>query len=170
MLNGWTKGAGHNFVNGLLWGPDGWLYGRHGITETSLPGRPDVPKEERQPMNCGIWRFHPTKHTFEIVCHGTTNPWGLDYNESGDMFMSNNVIGHLWHVIPGAHYERMFGQDFNPHLYELMGQAADHYHWAGGRTFALRTDDISGPELPGGIPRQSVHVQYARPLHQRRPP
>ncbi|MEZ6129098.1 MAG: c-type cytochrome [Planctomycetaceae bacterium] len=129
MLNGWTKNAGHNFVSGLLWGPDGWLYGRHGITDTSYPGTPDTPKEERQPINCGIWRFHPTKHTFEVVCHGTTNPWGLDYNEYGDMFMTNNVIGHLWHVIPGAHYERMFGQDFNPHLYELMPQIADHYHW-----------------------------------------
>ena len=129
MLNGWTKGAGHNVVNGLLWGPDGWLYGRHGITDTSLPGTIDTPKEDRKPMNCGIWRFHPVKHTFEIVCHGTTNPWGLDYNEVGDMFMSNNVIGHLWHVIPGAHYERMFGQDFNPHCYELMGPISDHYHW-----------------------------------------
>lgn len=129
MLNGWTKTAGHNFVSGLLWGPDGWLYGRHGITDTSYPGTPDTPQAERQPMNCGIWRFHPRKNLFEVVCHGTTNPWGLDYDPFGQMFMSNNVIGHLWHVIPGAHYERMFGQDFNPHLYELMGQTADHYHW-----------------------------------------
>ncbi|MEQ9409420.1 MAG: c-type cytochrome [Fuerstiella sp.] len=129
LLNGWTMEAGHNFVNGLLWGPDGWLYGRHGITETSYPGTPDTPVAERQPMNCGVWRFHPSRHTFEIVCHGTTNPWGLDYNEHGQMFMTNNVIGHLWHVVPGAHYERMFGQDFNPHLYELMPQTADHYHW-----------------------------------------
>jgi putative membrane-bound dehydrogenase-like protein len=129
VLNGWTKTAGHNFVSGLLWGPDGWLYGRHGITETSYPGLIDTPLEERDPMNCGIWRFHPVLRRFEIVCNGTTNPWGLDYNEHGQMFMTNNVIGHLWHVVPGAHYERMFGQDFNPHLYELMKQTADHYHW-----------------------------------------
>jgi putative membrane-bound dehydrogenase-like protein len=129
MLDGWTKQAGHNFVSGLMWGPDGWLYGRHGITESSLPGTPDTPEAERQPMNCGIWRFHPTRHKFEVVCNGTTNPWGLDYNTAGQMFFTNNVIGHLWHVIPGAHYQRMFGQDFNPHLYELMEQTADHYHW-----------------------------------------
>ena len=129
MLNGWTRNAGHNFVSGLFWGPDGWLYGRHGITDTSYPGTPDTPQSERQPINCGIWRFHPVKHAFEVVCNGTTNPWGLDCNNDGDMFMSNNVIGHLWHVIPGAHYQRMFGQDFNPHLYELMEQCADHYHW-----------------------------------------
>ncbi|MCR9202062.1 MAG: c-type cytochrome [Planctomycetaceae bacterium] len=129
MVDGWTKGAGHNFVNGLTWGPDGWLYGRHGITDTSYPGTVDTPRDQRQPMNCGIWRFHPTRRVFEVVCHGTTNPWGLDYNASGDFFMTNNVIGHLWHVIPGAHYERMFGADFNPRLYRLMKQTADHYHW-----------------------------------------
>ncbi|MEO2035534.1 MAG: PVC-type heme-binding CxxCH protein [Planctomycetaceae bacterium] len=129
MLNGWTKTARHNFVNGLVWGPDGWLYGRHGITDTSLPGTPDTPEAERQPMNCGIWRFHPVTHHFEIVCHGTTNPWGLDYDERGQLFMTNNVIAHLWHVIPGAHYDRMLGQDFNPHLYELMSACSDHYHW-----------------------------------------
>ena len=129
LLDGWTQGAGHNFVNGLTWGPDGWLYGRHGITDTSYPGTVDTPREDRQPMNCGIWRFHPVRKEFEVVCHGTTNPWGLDYNASGDFFMTNNVIGHLWHVIPGAHYERMFGADFNPRLYQLMKQTADHYHW-----------------------------------------
>lgn len=129
LLNGWTKTARHNFVNGLTWGPDGWLYGRHGITDSSLPGAPDTPEQERQPMNCGIWRFHPLTREFEVVCQGTTNPWGLDYDEYGQMFLTNNVIGHLWHVIHGAHYERMFGQDFNPHLYELMQPCSDHYHW-----------------------------------------
>ena len=129
LLDGWTYDARHNFVNGLMWGPDGWLYGRHGITDTSFPGIPGTPPEKRTPMNCGIWRFHPTRKVFEVVCRGTTNPWGLDYDEHGQFFFTNNVIGHLWHVIPGAHYKRMFGVDFNPHLYELLDTHADHYHW-----------------------------------------
>lgn len=161
MLNGWTKNAGHNFVSGLLWGPDGWLYGRHGITDTSYPGTPDTPKEERQPINCGIWRFHPTKHTFEVVCHGTTNPWGLDYNEVGDMFMTNNVIGHLWHVIPGAHYERMFGQDFNPHLYELMPQIADHYHWDTTGKWSESRDGVAD-DLGGGHSHCGGMIYYGQ--------
>ncbi|MFN9720041.1 MAG: PVC-type heme-binding CxxCH protein, partial [Planctomycetota bacterium] len=129
MLDGWSRDCGHNFVSGLIWGPDGWLYGRHGIVDTSYPGVPGTPKEERPFMNCGIWRFHPTKHVVEVVCHGTTNPWGLDYNEDGQFFMTNNVQGHLWHVIPGARYQRMYGQDFNPYSFELMDMTADHYHW-----------------------------------------
>lgn len=121
--------VGHNIVNGLMWGPDGWLYGRHGIQATSYVGAPGTPDSERTPLNCGIWRYHPVLRLFEVVCRGTTNPWGMDYDEHGQFFFTNNVIGHAWHVIPGAHYKRMYGEDFNPHLYELIDQHADHYHW-----------------------------------------
>ena len=37
MLDGFdAETIGHNIVNGLKFGPDGWLYCRHGITSTSL--------------------------------------------------------------------------------------------------------------------------------------
>jgi hypothetical protein len=32
----------HELPNSLTWGPDGWLYGRHGIQATSFVGRPYV--------------------------------------------------------------------------------------------------------------------------------
>ncbi|TWT58140.1 hypothetical protein KOR42_15110 [Thalassoglobus neptunius] len=130
MLTGFDNASiRHNIANGLHWGPDGWLYGRHGITTTSFVGTPETPEELRQPLNCSIWRFHPITRQFEVVCHGTTNSWGHDWDEHGELFFINTVIGHLWHGVPGAHFERMFGQDFNPHLYQLMPQTADHFHW-----------------------------------------
>ena len=129
ILDGWTLKAGHNMVNGLAWGPDGWLYGRHGITTHSLVGKPGTPENERVKLSCSIWRYHPVKKTFEVVATGTTNPWGLDWDDHGQPFFSNNVIGHLWHLVPGAHYQRMFGEDFNPNVYQLMEQTADHLHW-----------------------------------------
>ena len=84
-------------------------------------------------MNCGVWRYHPTREVFEVVAHGTTNPWGLDFDDYGEAFITNCVIAHLFRVIPGSHFERMYGNDFNPHLYDLMTTCADHLHWAGGR-------------------------------------
>jgi putative membrane-bound dehydrogenase-like protein len=130
VLDGWNDSTiRHNIVNGLTWGPDGWLYGRHGILATSLVGKPGTPDAERTPINCGVWRYHPTRQVFEAVAHGTTNPWGLDFDDHGQMFFSNTVIGHLWHVVPGAHYERMYGVDLKPHRYGLMSQCADHFHW-----------------------------------------
>jgi putative membrane-bound dehydrogenase-like protein len=133
MLDGFdAETIGHNIVNGLKCGPDGWLYGRHGITSTSYIGAPGTPEKDRIAMNCAIWRFHPERKTFEVFCHGGTNPWGLDWNEDGQLFYTNTVIGHLWHAIPGAYYERMFGAHLNPLAYEYIGHTADHYHWDRG--------------------------------------
>ena len=68
-------------------------------------------------------------HKFEVVAEGTTNPWGTDWDENGQLFFINTVIGHFWHVIPGAYYQRMYGEHARQHLYELIDQSADHFHW-----------------------------------------
>lgn len=133
MLDGFdAETIGHNIVNGLKWGPDGWLYGRHGITSTSFVGRPGTPQSRRIAINCSIWRFHPETLEFEVFCQGGTNPWGLDWDENGQLFYTNTVIGHLWHAIPGAYYKRMFGSHLNRYAYELIPHTADHYHWDTG--------------------------------------
>ena len=49
----------HNIVNGLKWGPDGWLYGRHGILASSEVGVPGTSREKRARINCSIFRYHP---------------------------------------------------------------------------------------------------------------
>ena len=133
LLDGFnTKTIGHNIVNGLRWGPDGWLYGRHGITDTSAIGVPGTPADQRVRINCALWRYHPTRKIVEAVAHGGTNSWGHDWNAEGELFMINTVIGHLWHVIPGAYYRRMFGTHLNPYVYEVIEQTADHFHWDTG--------------------------------------
>ncbi len=130
ILNGWDdERIRHNIVNGLRWGPDGWLYGRHGIQATSLVGSPGTPPEHRVQMECAIWRYHPTRRQVEVVVRGTTNPWGMDWDQHGQLFFINTVIGHLWHVVPGAYYQRMYGDHFDPHVYQLLPQTADHFHW-----------------------------------------
>ncbi|MBI2929717.1 MAG: c-type cytochrome [Verrucomicrobia bacterium] len=131
-LDGWSLEAKHNIVNGLAWGPDGWLYGCHGILSDSKVGRPGTPPAERVVLNCGIWRYHPTKKLAEVVAHGMTNPWGIAFDDHGQLIVANCVIKHLFHVIPGAHYERMYGQDINPYAFDLIKSCADHIHWAGG--------------------------------------
>jgi putative membrane-bound dehydrogenase-like protein len=154
LLDGFNvKTIGHNIVNGLRWGPDGWLYGRHGITDTSSVGAPGTPADKRIRMNCAIWRYHPTLKILETVAHGGTNSWGHDWNENGDLFMINTVIGHLWHVIPGAYYRRMFGTHLNPHVYEIIEQTADHFHWdTGSESWSDIRKGISNKtlELGGG--------------------
>jgi putative membrane-bound dehydrogenase-like protein len=143
LLDGWDLKAKHNVVGNMAWGPDGWLYGCNGILSNSRVGKPGKPERDRVPLNCGVWRYHPVRHKFEAYAHGTTNPWGLDWDERGQMFITNCVIKHLFHVPQGAHFERMFGQDINPHSYGLIQSCADHMHWAGGHWTTSRAGEAS---------------------------
>ncbi|MCS6864234.1 MAG: c-type cytochrome [Gemmataceae bacterium] len=145
ILDGWnlveTK---HNVFNSLTWGPDGWLYGCNGIQSKSWIGPPGTPREKRTYMDCGVWRYHPTRRVFEVVAHGTTNPFGLDFDDHGELFITNCVIDHLFHFVPGGHYERMYGQDANPYAYQLMKSCVDYKHWAGGDWTSSRSTGVGG--------------------------
>jgi putative membrane-bound dehydrogenase-like protein len=149
-LDGWSTTAQHNMFNGLKWGPDGWLWGCNGIISVSSVGKPGTPAAQRVPINCGVWRYHPTREVFEAVAHGTTNPWGLDFDDLGEAFITNCVIPHLFHVVHGAHFQRMFGEDMSPHSYTLMESCADHLHWAGGHWTDSREGKGAHGEAGGG--------------------
>ncbi len=138
VLNGFDLTARHNVASALKWGPDGWLWGCNGILSNSKLGKPGTPDAERLPINCGVFRYHPTQKKIEAVAHGTTNPWGLDFDQFGEAFITNCVIAHLWHVQPGARFDRMFGNDLNPHAYALIPTIADHLHWGGGHWTSSR--------------------------------
>jgi putative membrane-bound dehydrogenase-like protein len=149
-LDGWDTKAQHNMFNALKWGPDGWLWGCNGIMSNSRVGKPGTARDKRVSINCGVWRYHPTQEIFEAVAHGTTNPWGLDFDDLGEAFITNCVIPHLFHVIPGAHFQRMYGEDLVPNLYELMETCADHLHWAGGHWTDSREGKGKHGEAGGG--------------------
>jgi putative membrane-bound dehydrogenase-like protein len=144
-LDGWNMiDTKHNIFNSLVWGPDGWLYGCNGIQAKAWVGAPGTPKEKRTYLDCGVWRYHPTRKTFEAFAHGTTNPFGLDFDEHGELFITNCVIDHLFHFVPGGHYERMYGQDANPHVYGLMKSCVDYRHWASGDWTSSRSTGTGG--------------------------
>ncbi|MBI5691979.1 MAG: PmoA family protein [Verrucomicrobia bacterium] len=142
-LTGWGIQDRHETLNSLTWGPDGWLYGCQGFATRSQVGKPPptarvLRKGEAFPENAGalnaqyldggVWRYHPTKDRFEVVAHGFSNPWGLDFDAHGQMFVTACVIPHLWHVIPGGIYHRQGGRHLNPHVYDDLKTIADHRH------------------------------------------
>ena len=147
----------HNFANGLKWGPDGWLYGRCGASSPGLVGSPGTPEGDRIPVAGGIWRFHPWSKRFEALNHGTTNPWGHDWDLLGELYFINTVNGHLWHSIPGAHYVRPHTIDPNPRAYAAIDQHADHFHWdtakdwSDSRTAAGEHDRRGGGHAHSGL-------------------
>ncbi|MFY8059597.1 MAG: PVC-type heme-binding CxxCH protein, partial [Planctomycetaceae bacterium] len=121
----------HETLNAFIWGPDGWLYGCHGVFTHSKVGHPGAADDKRLPLNAAVWRYHPQKDVFEAFMNGTSNPWGVDFNDRGQAFITACVIPHLWHVIQGARYHRQGGQHFNPYTYEDIRTIADHAHYVG---------------------------------------
>ncbi|QDU41015.1 FG-GAP repeat protein [Maioricimonas rarisocia] len=131
LLDGFGWHDTHETLNSFIWGPDGWLYGCHGVFTHSKVGAPGTPDEERTPINAGVWRYHPVDRTFEVFAWGTSNPWGVDFNDYGEAFITACVIPHLYHIVPGARYQRQAGRHFNPHVYDDIKTIADHAHYAG---------------------------------------
>jgi putative membrane-bound dehydrogenase-like protein len=136
LLDGWHYEDTHETLNAFTWGPDGWLYGCHGVFTHSLVGKPGTPDKERTPINAGVWRYHPTKHIFEVFAHGTSNPWGLDFDERGQAFVTACVIPHAFHIVQGGRYQRQAGEHFNPYTYADIQTIADHLHWQGADQWA----------------------------------
>ena len=131
MLDGFGYEDTHETLNTFTWGPDGWLYGTHGVFTHSNVGKPGTPESERTKLDAGVWRFHPTKHTFEVFAEGTSNPWGLAFNDYGHAFVTACVIEHLYNMIQGARFKRQAGNHVQPYTYDDIKTIADHVHWVG---------------------------------------
>jgi putative membrane-bound dehydrogenase-like protein len=173
LLDGWNYSADtHETLNTFVWGPDGWLYGCHGVFCPSNPGKPGTPAKERQWVDAGVWRYHPTRHVLEVFTEGGSNPWGIDFDEHGQLFAEMCVIPHFWHMIQGARIERQGGEHFtvgaeetrryrkgdgkpvHPHIYEDIKQHGDHVHWAGAagpHAGNARSDAAGGGHAHAGV-------------------
>jgi putative membrane-bound dehydrogenase-like protein len=153
VLDGWAMQDTHETLNSFIWGPDGWLYGCHGVFTHSRVGKPGTPDRDRTPINAGIWRYHPTKQVFEVFAEGTSNPWGVDFDAHGQCFIEACVIPHLFHMVQGGRFERQAGQHFNPYTYDDIKTIADHRHYVGANPHAgnNRSDSAGGGHAHSGM-------------------
>jgi putative membrane-bound dehydrogenase-like protein len=153
LLEGFGSQDTHETLNTLQWGPDGLLYGLHGIFTESKVG--DVK------MNAAVWRYNYPAKKFDIFAEGTSNPWGLDFDAHGQAFLACCVIPHLFHMIPGGTYKRQAGNSQNPYAYGLLNEICDHIHhkesgWAHAGTLVMQGDDIP-EEYRDSILMGSIH-------------
>jgi putative membrane-bound dehydrogenase-like protein len=150
LLDGFGNQGGHNIVNGFTWGPDGWLYAGHGRTSISDLGPPGTPPEKRIHFDGGVWRYHPTRHVFEAWCDGTTNPWGVAFDDHGQAIITTCVDVHLYHAIQGAHFEPWRGRANSLYAYGRIDSIADHKHWVGTSFTDARSAKPEQLSLGGG--------------------
>jgi hypothetical protein len=81
-----------------------------------------------------VWRYHPVRHVWEAFAIGTTNPWGIDWNEYGHAFVCNCVNPHLFHIIQGAYYDPARNRPTGRFAYDRIQTIADHLHFTNTKT------------------------------------
>ena len=120
LLDGWGYQDTHETLNSFSWGPDGWLYGCHGVFSHSEVGKPGTPKDQRTVIHAGVWRFHPVRREFEVFANGGSNQWGLDYDENGQFFMTHCRSffggGGTTYIIQNGHYWNQANNGFAPFI------------------------------------------------------
>lgn len=171
-LTGWGIRDRHETLNSFHWGPDGWLYGLQGFATPSKVRKPagkgrlykhkdpfpeDILEGEGTDINGGVWRYHPVKDKFEVVAHGFSNPWGIDYDAKGQLFISACVIPHMWYVIPGGIYHRQGGQHFNPYVYSDIRTITDHSHRSAHGGARIYQSDAFPESQRGRIFMANIH-------------
>ena len=154
LLSGFGSQDTHEVLNTLQWGPDGRLYGLHGIFTQSQIG------EVR--LNAAVWRYAVDERKFDIFAEGTSNPWGLDFDAHGQAFLTACVIPHCFHMIPGGIYIRQAGSSLNPNAYGLLPEISDHKHhqesgWAHAGALVLQGDQIPPAPYQNSLLMGSIH-------------
>jgi putative membrane-bound dehydrogenase-like protein len=144
LLQGFGSQDTHEMLNTFHWGPDGRLYGLHGVF-TQSEVRPEQADGSATRMNAAMWRYDTKTKRFEVFAEGTSNPWGVDWrNTDGQAILACCVIPHLFHMVPGGIYRRQAGQSLNPYAYGAIREICDHiFHkesgWAHAGLISLDT-------------------------------
>ena len=157
LLDGWGINDRHETLNSFIWGPDGWLYGCHGVFTQSQVGKPGDDDSKRQFIDGGIWRFHPVTKKYEVFARGLSNPWGFDFDDHGQAFATCCVIPHLFHVVQGGVYHKQSRPHVNPYIYDDIKTIRDHAHLSahGGARFYLA--DAFPKEYHGRLFMCNIH-------------
>jgi len=159
----------HSTATSLQFNIDGWLYGANGSTTTGNVGVPGG-KRTAWTGQC-IWRFHPTRKTFEIYAEGGGNTYSLDIDGKGRVFSGSN-----YGDTRGMHYEfgsygvknwGKHGPLTNPHAYgwfEHMANTGDKRRFP--QAFVLYEGGLLGAEYDGKllVPNSLANKAYVSRL------
>ncbi len=117
----------HSVANGLVWGPDGWIYGGQGSTTSSRVVRPGLDPEGAEGVyfeGCMVWRYHPVTRDYELFAEGSGNVFGLEIDDEGRLFSGHNgPETRGWHYLQGGYYLKQgvdpgkFGPPRNPYAF-----------------------------------------------------
>jgi putative heme-binding domain-containing protein len=125
VLTGFGRTDFHELPSSLTWGPDGWLYGLNGVFNECHVVAKDG---RRHDFTCAMWRMHPRTREFQVFAEGTSNPYGIAWDNEGSAIIEacHWATDHLFHFVETGYYERQAGA--YPPFTMKLGSITDHGH------------------------------------------
>ena len=125
IVTGFGRADAHELPSSLTWGPDGWLYGLNGVFN---PSRIRSNNGKEYAFTCALWRVHPRTREFQVVCEGTSNPYGIAWDGAGSTIVEacHWANDHLFHFVESGYYQRQAGA--YPPFTMKIGSITDHGH------------------------------------------
>jgi len=152
ILTGFGRADRHELPNNLMWGPDGWLYFMNGV----FNGTSVKFGDKKFDFTCAICRYHPVWKKFELFAEGTSNPWGLDYSNQGEWFLSCCVIDHLFHMTQSGYYNRQ-GGPYPAYTKKLNSITTQKHQMAAYSGLAIYNGDAFPDEYKGTLLMGNLH-------------
>ncbi len=100
MFTGFGTENVQGLLNGLLWGPDGWIYGAGSINVGSIRNL-SRPAAAPVPLRGRDFRFKPDGSAFEAISGG--GQFGHSFDDWGHRFSCNNS-NHVRQIVLPSHY------------------------------------------------------------------
>lgn len=160
-LSGFGFEDSHSTANGLVWGPDGWIYGGQGSTVSCRVVRPGIEPEGHPGVyfeGCMVWRYHPQTRAFEIFAEGSGNTFGLEFDAFGRLYSGHNGGGTRgWHYVQGGFYQMQgvdpgkFGPPRNPYAFGDLPKMATEDEVVRFTHFGAFADGTAMPEALRGM-------------------
>lgn len=143
---GWERDS-HGNLSSFRRGDDGWLYGTHGFNnESTIRGRDG---SELHIQSGNTWRVRLDGSRVEGNTYGQVNPFGLCWDDRGNLFSADCHSSPIYQLLRGAYYPS-FGK---PH--DGLGFAPQtilHSHGSTAICAPMMVRDTSWPaELQGHI-------------------
>ncbi|QDT46032.1 Cytochrome c [Symmachiella dynata] len=152
VVTGFGRDDTHELPNSLTWGPDGYLYGLNGVFNHSHVRQNGKEFE----FTCALFRINPRTREFELFCEGTSNPWGVTWDEEGSAFISACVIDHLWHLTETGYYHRQ-GGPYPPFTWKLQSIVKHKHQKAAYCGIHYFDSDAYPPEYRNRLYMGNIH-------------